>query len=288
MKTTPDNHLILAPKLSHFIAYVAAALFMVFCIFSERLLPDYFSWDTQAMTSFASGILTMDRTSAVIANLIRIFSLDGVTWAIRIIGVGVIFFLLYKRRHVLSIAAAACSLIAMAPLSLVRPQKEILVIFLTILVTITLRLAKKPSFALAIIVAAYVGYTVLSGRPYYWLITGLIVCLTIIDRLKVYQKVIVVVLALIVGAFLPASIYKSLADTRDIVNATRIINIGGEGNRTVFINLSDNYNEVSFLINYAYAFLRLNVPLIFSHSPSDIFSMVFVVCGQYFEILVQC
>lgn len=263
-------------------AVVAAVLFMMFAVVSHLVLPARYSYDADNMVDIAENIVAGgDPSYDVIASLIRIFTVQGLTLFVETLGICIIFFSLSDRRLPFTLGLATFSLALTAPLSLVRPQKELLVFLLTIACAWVIQRSKNQSSALLYTLVAYGVYSWISWRPYYLLIVGMIVALSIFTSLSSRMKVAALVGIFLAGFFLPSSVFELLQMPRDMVNALRVLYPEIEGNRTAFANPIQSLGWLSFLGNYFYAFLRLNLPVLFSLTLNEAILTVFSTAWFY-------
>jgi hypothetical protein len=251
-------------------AIVAAMCFVTFGLTAEYILPDRFSFDSSAMVDIAENLIVgADPSFNIIASLINIFTLPGLTLMIEAAAAGAIFYLLSSRRSLGTLAIAFFTIAVTAPLSLVRPQKENLVFLLAAACVWIISHSKKQSTAILLCVVCYVVYSLISQRPYYWLIIGCIAALSGFSLLSRRNKLLALVLIFVGGFFVPAEIFDLLRLTRDAVNQLRILYPEIEGNRSAFSNPVEAASWMGFLSNYAYAIIRLNFPILFSRTPSE-------------------
>lgn len=99
-------------------------------------------------------------------------------------------------------------------------------------------------------------------RQYFLLIALAFVAIVIFRKSNWLARFLIVISIPIILLAIPVDIYVYLQEQRDIVNAGRI-GFSGAGNRTAFINPLAATGLESFLYNYGYAVLRLNLPIIF-------------------------
>jgi hypothetical protein len=184
--------------------------------------------------------------------------------------VGIAFYLLSNRRLLFSWGVALFSFAIAAPLSLVRPQKENLVLLLTIACVWSIAKSKSHGRALFICLLAYVIYWAISYRPYYILIVGAIIGLWAFSRLSHEMKIAAVLAILVIGFFVPSTVFELLRMTRDAVNDLRVLYPEIEGNRTAFSNPIEAATWIGFLGNYVYAIVRLNLPILFFQTSSEV------------------
>src|SRR5665213_1518976 len=150
------------------IAILGAIVMVLFAVAAPLLLPARFSSDANNIVDIAEGYNESGSPSfAVMALITRVLSKLGFTLLVIGTGAIIVVMLLSRRRRLATLALAVWLLIAMVPLELVRPQKEIIVIFLTAAVLTALK-TLKPYFALPVILGFYVIYSYLGGRDYYF------------------------------------------------------------------------------------------------------------------------
>jgi hypothetical protein len=252
-------------------AIFSAMAFVSFGFVAQYVLPARFRSDSVAMIDVAQGLISGGDPSAnVISALIRIFSLPVMTFLVQAGAVGIAFYLLSNRRLLFSWAIALFSFAIASPLSLVRPQKENLVLLLTIVCVWLISKCKSHGRALFFCLIAYIIYWAISHRPYYILILGVIIGLSVFSRLSRRTKIVTVLALFATGFFIPSTVFELLRMTRDAVNDLRVLYPEIEGNRTAFSNPVEAATWIGFLENYAYAVMRLNLPILFFQTPSEV------------------
>src|SRR5690606_29463525 len=121
---------------------------------------------------------------------------------------------------------------------------------------------KKPlSARVLMVMALYIVYGIYF-RQYYLLILGVFAGFLFFRISNWYFGLVLALLAFSVFMLLPDAYFYELGNARDYVNRGRWFD--ASGNRTVFFNLVPATNALNFLINYAYAIARLNLPFLFS------------------------
>jgi hypothetical protein len=272
----------LSTREAKIIAIVVAAGFLVFGQMSSILLPGYFSNDTQNMVDIAEGLAVgYDVSLAVIAALIGMFSLPGLTLMVQLAGMVIVFYLMAPRRLVFTQLLALYSLALTAPLSLVRPQKELLVFLLTAVCVWIINRVKTERAALIWTVLAYAIYLAVSLRPYYVLIIGAMLFLTLFVRRSAGGKLGILLVVFLLGFLIPNSLLEMLRLLRDAINDLRVLYPDLPGNRTAFSNPLVGAGWIGFVGNYVYAAIRLNLPLLFSVTPSELALNIFSLTWFY-------
>lgn len=143
---------------------------------------------------------------------------------------------------------------------------------LTALCLMSLRSRRPLAVRLTTVLLLYIAYGIYF-RQYYLLITGVFVALTFFRISNWYLKLVLLLLAIAAFMLLPDSYFYELGNARDNVNRVRSWS-DSAGYRTAFFNIVPTEGALSFAINYAYAILRLNFPIIFTQGIKEIFLMV--------------
>lgn len=155
-------------------------------------------------------------------------------------------------------------------LFLPRPQKETIVILLTIIVYKVFCSDYKEWKKIALFVALYGAYAYLF-RQYYFLIMAAFFFVYFWGKMSLAPRLSMSVFVIIVIMLLPEKFFMSTQGARDVVNyalgATRYV-------RTAFVNPLTPDNGLNFIVNYVYSVFRLNAPIFFTFSYKEIFHMV--------------
>jgi hypothetical protein len=240
-------------------------------VFYDRL-PEQWSIDSSYLQDLMQGGTTLDADSyGGTAKVLGLIPDSLLQVAILLLGLASIVLFSVG---VLTGRAGIAALIMLAPLllmGLLRPQKEVIVAAMSLAVLITVWKGKNPWFAWAILAFLYGAYG-LSVRPYYLLIVVFCGVLYTLPRWPQWLKVLAAG-CMICGLWLiPEDIFLHLQGVRDDNNFERVL--GELGNRTFFFNPFSPEHPLGFLGNYAYAVLRLNLPVLFSFQPQEIFLSV--------------
>lgn len=131
---------------------------------------------------------------------------------------------------------------------------------------------RSHMIALLLAIALVVIYAFLF-RQYFLIVATIFACLYIFKRLNWAARIAIILAIPFVLLAIPKDVYSTLQEQRDIVNQFRVGFTGG-GNRTVFLNYMRPDGLYSFLVNYGYAFLRLNFPVFFGAGAKEAFLMV--------------
>jgi len=146
-------------------------------------------------------------------------------------------------------------------LILIRPQKETIVILLSIAVlrifTSNARVSCKV-FAAMFLYGVY-GYLF---RQYYFMIMLTFCGLLVFLRSNIRVRIFMLLMFMALFFILPEHILVALQGPRDSVNFIRLL-LNEPGSRTAFMNLFYPDTHIKFICNYIYAFLRLNFAVFF-------------------------
>lgn len=124
--------------------------------------------------------------------------------------------------------------------------------------------------------AALIVIYALIFRQYFLIVAAAFIGLVLFKSMNWPQRAIILLLLPIAALAIPNEVYITLQEPRDIVNQYRI-GFTGSGTRTAFLNYMRPDGLYSFLVNYGYAFLRLNLPIFFGAGAKEIFLMLNVV-----------
>ncbi|MEA1938817.1 MAG: hypothetical protein U9N14_06985, partial [Pseudomonadota bacterium] len=184
-----------------------------------------------------------------------------------------VFGLVFSVQRTLSGLAIAV-LIAIAPMILfmIRPSKEFFVMLLTLVALSVLCLRLPGGLRVMLVAGLYCVYAYYF-RIYYYLIALGFVCLAVFVFLPRSWRPAAIVVALLTLVLVPDSIFMATQGTRDAVNELRYAT-GDIGSRTAFINLLEPTNEISFIINYIYSIVRLNLAILFNLNLKELFLTV--------------
>lgn len=182
-------------------------------------------------------------------------------------------------RQISTILIAAYITLPAIILFLTRPQKETIVIIMTMIVLLVFRSNKSQWLKISTVTLIYILYAVFM-RQYYFLIIAafLALCLStpIMHTLRISWGVLFVLyipIIIIVLLILPDNFFLETQGKRDVVNQG--LGYFREA-RTGFFNPLQPDNGWNFIINYIYAFFRLNFPIFFTVSYKEVLHMISV------------
>lgn len=134
----------------------------------------------------------------------------------------------------------------------------------------------RKLFYLALVYIPYGLYF----RQYYLLIYVIFALTLIVAHLNGKWRLAAIPLAIACLLLIPSEVFSTLQGTRDWINAHRVWdNI--DGNRTAFLNPFPPDNLWHFSLNYGYAILKLNMPILFYHGIKEIFLTINVAIYAY-------
>lgn len=110
-------------------------------------------------------------------------------------------------------------------------------------------------------------------RQYFLLIAGVFIALTLFKYMSWPQRIVAILMVVFIAPLIPSDLYIEVQAQRDIINYYRI-GFSGAGMRTAFMNYMSPSGLYSFLVNYGYAFLRLNFAVLFYSGPKELFMTV--------------
>lgn len=159
-----------------------------------------------------------------------------------------------------------------ATLALSSFQKDLLLAPFVIAAAVIILKPWPAAIKVCLILLTYTVYAMVF-RQYFALISFAFLLIFIFRQgggLK-YALIFFVPVALMV---IPTDVFNTLQEPRDVVNITRTLRSGANVSRTMFLNPLPPENALNFLVNYGYAVVRLNIPILFSLNPKDFFLFV--------------
>ncbi len=119
-------------------------------------------------------------------------------------------------------------------------------------------------------------------RQYFIIIMAVWIGILVLLKADWRWRVVLLISAPLIAMLLPDSLYETLQMQRDIVNYSRL---GGEGNRTAFLNLVHPDGMRTFPINYLYAIWRLNLPILAGGGAKEFY--LFVMLCLYVILMIS-
>jgi hypothetical protein len=152
-------------------------------------------------------------------------------------------------------------------------SKDTLVVLMSIVLVLIGRRGSVRNVIVAA-VALYAGYA-LTVRIYFALILAIAVGAWIFRRASLRLKT-VLILTVVTGLYmLPDAAYYMLLHPRDMA-VDYLVSGSPHGARTGFYNLLEPNSFAAFCVDYVYAILKLNVPVLFHAGPKECLMLVFV------------
>ena len=182
-----------------------------------------------------------------------------------------IYFCLKWCRGIISISTAAFLCISPILLFLCFFVKDTIYLSFMLFCLLILTNLRNTIWATTIS-ALFISIYAVIFRQYFAIVAVVFIGLAILKRMTWTQRAIVFLIIPIVALFIPNDIYITLQEQRDIVNYYRI-GFTGSGTRTAFLNYMRPQGLYSFLVNYGYAFVRLNFPVFFGSGAKEVFLM---------------
>ena len=248
-------------------SWILVSCFLAFAMVGNAILPGRYSNDTGTMMAGIEDATGLDTSFQRMSQTIDLLTYEGVLGLTILLGVLIIRRMARNLRTELSLALLVLTLVAVVPLNLIRPQKEFYVALLSVC-SIGVIYRVRPSWQLPAISVLYLIYAVSLGRVYYYPILGMFWFIVFLHRCSPRARLVVLGAVLLAGFGIPDDMLAPLQTVRDTLNEVRIL-FPEEDSRTAFMNLSDVIGWPNFLMNYGYAVVRLNVPILFSIAPQE-------------------
>lgn len=140
---------------------------------------------------------------------------------------------------------------------------------------------RSPSLRIGLTGALYLMYAVIF-RQYFIIIFAVWLGLLVLLKVDWRWRIIILAVVPLLAMMIPDSLYETLQMQRDIVNYMRL---GGQGNRTAFMNLVQPDGLRTFPINYLYAAWRLNFPIFVGGGPKEAY--LFVMLCTYVLLMIR-
>ncbi|MFM0246438.1 hypothetical protein [Paraburkholderia sediminicola] len=266
------------PRLSdgvvRLIAGLAILLYMTTYWKASTFLPEFVFRDSEKIQSQIGGSSTYQDTSFdAVAKFYS--SLGNVGTSLFVVGIGALFIWLmfgYSKR----LGGLLLNTVLIMPcvfFNLFVASKDTLVVLMSIVLILIGRRGNVRNVIVAA-VALYAGYA-LTVRIYFALILAIAVGAWIFRRASLRLKT-VLILAVVTGLYmLPDAAYYMLLHPRDMA-VDYLVSGSPHGARTGFYNLLEPNSFAAFCVDYVYAILKLNVPVLFHPGPKECLMLVFV------------
>jgi hypothetical protein len=241
---------------------------------ASSFLPEFVFRDSDKIQSQVGGASTYQDTSFdAVAKFYA--ALGGIGSNLFVVVVGAVFIWLmvgYSKR-LGNLLANTVLIIPCVFFNLFVASKDTLVVLMSIvLVQVGRRWGVR--YAMVTAIALYAGYA-LTVRIYFVLIVAIGAGAWIFLRVSLRLKTVLILAALIGLYVLPESAYFALMHPRDMA-VDYLVSGSLYGARTGFYNLFEPRSFATFCADYAYAILKLNVPVLFYPGLKSFVMQVFV------------
>ena len=265
---------ILSRGLTRAIAALAVLLYWVVYAKAGAFLPEYVFRDAEKIQSQIGGSGGYDGTSFdAVAKFYAMLGVGGTHAFTAVVGALFICMMIAHGRRVGSLAASLVLLVPCVFFNLFVASKDTLVVLIAIVLA---RVAqRRPALvAIAAAVVLYGAYAVIV-RSYFALILGFALAVLLFRRGSWRRRTLLMLAAPLVLVLLPNDAYYLLLHPRDM--AADYLAYGSPyGARTSFHNPVAPTSFFAFCVDYVYAALRLNLPVLFSPGPKEIAMQGFV------------
>jgi hypothetical protein len=164
-------------------------------------------------------------------------------------------------------------------LFLPRPQKETIVVIMTIIVYWIFKSKYSQWIKLALFTAIYIAYAIFM-RQYYFLIVAAFFGLHFGEKMAGLPRLAAVIATIAILMMLPEKFFTATQGVRDVVN--HYLGSDGQMARTAFLNPLPADNGLNFVLNYIYSAIRLNFPILFTFGYKEILHMISVfIIGRF-------
>lgn len=243
----------------------------------RSFLPEFLFRDADKIQAQMNGASTYDGSSFDAVG--KFYAMFGPTLLDMIVlAVGIAFILAVFRRvnHAGSLAGALLFGAPCVFFNLFVASKDTLVVALSLFIVSTLRRG-GAKLTVAVALTGYAAYAV-SVRSYYLLIAAAAVSVWIYRRIGLRARLVATCAALLALYLSPSVVYHALLNPRDMA-VDYLVYQSPFGARTSFYNVLPPDSFASFCIDYAYAALRLHLPMLFSPDPRGIAMQAFVLAA---------
>ncbi|WP_244111626.1 hypothetical protein [Burkholderia cepacia] len=273
-----DKLLCAGPRLSRgLIRAIVALAVLAYCgIYAKAgaFLPEFVFRDAEKIQSQIGGASTYEGTSFdAVARLYASLGATGTHLFVASVGALCIGCVLGQGRRIGSMAACMVLLAPCVFFNLFVASKDTLVVLMAIVLA---RIARRRT-ALVAIAAAVVLYGAYAAlvRSYFALIPAIAIGVLLFRHGAWPRRIVLMLAVLLAILLLPNHVYYLLQHPRDM--AADYLAYGSPfGARTSFGNPAEPVSFAAFCVNYLYAVLRLNLPVLFSPGPKEIAMQVFV------------
>ncbi|VWC33654.1 hypothetical protein [Burkholderia lata] len=266
------------PALSRGVTRTVGAMivFVYWIVYAKAgtLLPEFVFRDAEKIQSQIGGGSTYEGTSFdAVAKFYALLGPAGTSLFVAAIGTAFIWRIVGEGRRLGSLAATIVLLAPCVFFNLFVASKDTLVVLIALVLASTAR-RRSTSWTLAAVVALYAGYAAIV-RSYFALVLAIALAAFLFRHVSWRGRTLLIGAAAITLFLLPSDVYYLLQHPRDM--AADYLAYGSPfGARTSFYNPVAPDSFIAFCANYAYAVLRLNLPLLFDVGLKECAMQLFV------------
>ncbi|VWB31367.1 hypothetical protein BLA6993_01354 [Burkholderia lata] len=256
---------------------VGAMIVLVYWIVYAKagtFLPEFVFRDAEKIQSQIGGGSTYEGTSFdAVAKFYALLGPVGTSLFVAAIGTVFIWRIVGEGRRLGSLAAIIVLLAPCVFFNLFVASKDTLVVLIALVLAGTAR-RRSTAWTFVAVVALYAGYAAVV-RSYFALILAISLAAFLFRHVSWRGKTLLISSAAIALFLLPPDVYYLLQHPRDM--AADYLAYGSPfGARTSFYNPVAPDSFFAFCANFAYAVLRLNLPLLFDVGLKELAMQLFV------------
>ncbi|MCC8394820.1 hypothetical protein LJ656_19690 [Paraburkholderia sp. MMS20-SJTR3] len=252
---------------------------------ASAFLPEFVFRDSDKIQSQVGGSSTYQDTSFdAVAKFYAALGDSGSELFVLAVGVVFIWLMIGLSKRVGSLLV---NVVLVAPclfFNLFVASKDTLVVLMSVVLVLIARTRSAWYVAVAAL-ACYAGYAA-TVRIYFALILAIAMGAWVYRTGSLRRKTVLLLAVLLVLYVLPEHAYFALMHPRDMA-VDYLVAGSPYGARTSFYNLVEPASFAAFCIDYAYAILKLNVPVLFYPGPKEwvMLAFVWIVLGSAFRRL---
>ena len=222
-------------------------------------LPQKWFGDSTRLIDMASNVAEGRGSYAATAALYALIPLWMLNSVVTLVGTFFLYLASQSIKTLSSFMIMTLLLLLSVPQTLLVPNKETIVILMTLILVVT---AKKIS-GKALIATIIFAYLLYGGfiRSYFLLILLVWLALEVFVRRSFLMKLSLLMFFTVILLLIPVEFMQQMQGQRDAANSWALYRLYAE-NRTAFFNPLPPTGLWNFLVNYIYAAGILNIPLI--------------------------
>lgn len=264
----------LSPVISdkNVLRFYAAAwviLYLITYFFLKNFLPEEYFRDSlviQRLAMTGNGE-QWGGAYGIAAFMTRVLSTTGTTILVAAMGSAVICYIIMSLKTIRGMILIVPVLGPFIILNIMDFGKESFVIPLTFII---LQIALKSRSTIHAIITIFIVYLLygLFFREYYLIILAAFVCCIIFRKASLPFRILYLLLFVCILFVIPSKFFITLQGDRDRIN--EVANLYFNRVHTAIYNPLPPDNGFNFIVNYLYAFARLNLAFIFRFSANEI------------------